>query len=196
MPLTLRNLGRLFGVCAAILTTACGTSARQLELAQAKARPDRAIIVFSLQVPEGEEVVGRPGGQPPPLYGLDLDRYDLAQQAMVGGCFSRRDVVQAQIPNRPGEPVYFAFDVPAGAYVMSPSIPHAELRDKAWIVPKGSVTYIGAFSRRTAEPHQLDFNAETDHADDLENARRQTGLDLARAEVVAVIPPRPYLCTP
>ncbi|MGV9008673.1 hypothetical protein [Brevundimonas sp.] len=192
----LRNLGLLFGVSVTLLLAACGTSARQIDLAQVSARPDRAIIVFSLHVPEGQEQGGWGGGPAPTTYAVDLDRYDLDRQAMVGGCFRRRDVVQAEIPNTPGRPIYLAFDVPTGAYVVSPFIPHGHNREQAWIVPKGSVTYVGAFSRKTTGPHPLNFNATAEHSDELEQARRDTGLILTPAQVVDVVPPRPYICTP
>jgi hypothetical protein len=196
MPITLRNFGLLLALGASLLTSACGTSARQIALTDVAARPDRAVIVFSLHVAEGQDA-GEPAGPPAPArYGVDLDRYDLTRQSVVGGCFSRRDVVQAEIPNRAGTSAYFAFEVPAGAYVISPFVSHSSHWEQAWVIPASSVTYIGAFDRRVMPPRPAAINFTTDYSNRLDDARRETGLPLATAELIDVARPRPYICTP
>ncbi|WP_453977133.1 hypothetical protein [Brevundimonas sp. Marseille-Q4549] len=196
MSITLRIIGSLWILSLPLLAGACGTAARPIPLTDLTPRPNRAIVLFSLQVLEDTAPVSTSPEQPAGRYEVALDRYDLTRQTIVGGCFSRRDIVQAKIAGKPGSPAYFAFDVPAGAYVISPFMSHRDHHDQAWMVPVGSITYVGAFTRTPSPSSVAGYDFTTEHTDHLAQAREDTGLDLSPAQTLNVTPPRIYICTP
>lgn len=150
----------------------------------------RAIVVVGLGV-EGD---WKHSG-----FTVELDEYSVQAQAGTGNCF-RFNRINATLSPAPGPTRYFAFDVPAGAYVYSPFngaqlVPAAKYDATAFAAPAGKIVYIGDFTysrdRMVALRRDLDAFSKA-RAKSLANLRGEVLL----AETAQVQRPKPFMCTP
>lgn len=150
----------------------------------------RAIVVVGVQVE---------GNWGYPAFAVELDEYSLGTQSATGGCF-RFNRMEAAVPSTPGPLRYVAFDVPPGAYVISPftGAPRAAgstLDTTAFMAPEGQIVYVGDFIYAR--------NQTLEYRGDLTALRRALGRALpdlkgavVPADTVTVKAAKPFMCTP
>lgn len=150
----------------------------------------RAIVVLGVGVEGDWRYAG---------FSVELDEYSIQAQAATGNCF-HFNRMNATVPSAPGPTRYFAFDVPAGAYVYSPFngaplAPAAKHDATAFAAPPGKIVYIGDFTylrdRVVALRRDLDAFSKA-RAKSLPNLRGEVLL----AETEQVQDPKPFMCTP
>jgi hypothetical protein len=149
--------------------------------------PGRAVVMY------GVTVAGAWGY---PRFGVALDHYDMAEQAITGNCFSF-DRLQADVPATPAPTRYFAFDAPPGHYIFSAFNGSAfDGRHLAFEAQAGRVIYIGNFV--LGEQKTVTLARELDPVTRRAIAASQPGLApvLQLAPQVAAAPGRPLLCAP
>ena len=92
--------------------------------------------------------VGLDAAWPFAAFSLALDEYSFEKHDTTGNCF-RYNHIEATRASSPAKVTYFAYEVPAGAYVYSPFNANAKLApaDSAtgFIVPPGKAVYVGDY---------------------------------------------------
>ena len=147
----------------------------------------RAVVVYGVTVA---------GPWDYPRFGITLDRYDIDQQAITGGCFLY-DRLEASVPAAPAPTRYFAFDAPPGHYIYSAfSTTRFAGRDQAFEARPGRAVYIGNFV--LGEQRTVTLRRELDDATRQAIAASLPALasPFQPAPQVVAKPGRPFLCTP
>jgi hypothetical protein len=171
----------------------CGfNSSVAISATRARPIPGRAVLVFSVE---------RKGDWPHQDFALQLDQYDLSRQNISGNCIHFERVTAVVPFSASGDRKYFAFSVAPGAFAYS-RFNGATLNgpSQAFILPAEQVTYVGDFvyddataAQRQRLPPQEDA---VTFKMDLAQAEKATGSKLVPAQVVAVTPPRAFMCAP
>ena len=150
-------------------------------------RGDRAVVVVGVAVD---------GAWRFSQFGVTLDHYDLARQAITGDCLGY-DRLAPVVPSALAPARYFAFDAPAGAYIYSAFNGAAStVSDQAFEAPAGHAVYVGTFvlgaDGRVTLRREIDAPARLAIVRSFPDLSGH--LELANARNAA--PARPFLCTP
>jgi hypothetical protein len=152
--------------------------------------PGQSIVVFGAQL-------NAEWGHPE--FGIILDEYSLAKHGITGNCF-RYTRLESGMPSHPSGMHYFAFQVPAGAYIYS--IRNAVRAGNAFdgkmptvfVAPAGATVYFGDFVYDGSEMKLQGDLASARAAVKPLLAGRQS---LTQAETTKdEIKTRAFLCTP
>lgn len=149
--------------------------------------PNRAVVVYGVTVA---------GAWDYPHFGVTLDRYDIARQAITGNCFLF-DRLEAAVPTAPAPTRYFAFDAPPGHYIYSAfSLTRFAGRDLAFEAPRGRAVYIGNFvlSKQATVTLQRELDDTARQA--LATALPMLAMSLQPAQQVIAKPALAFLCAP
>jgi len=151
------------------------------------ASPGRAVVVY------GVTVAGAWGY---PRFGVTLDRYDIGQQAITGGCFLY-DRLEAAVPATPAPTRYFAFDAPPGHYIYSGfSVTGFAGRDQAFEAPSGRAVYIGNFVLGGQKTVTLQRELDDATRQAIAASLPTLAMPLQPAPQVTARPAHMFLCTP
>ncbi len=168
------------------LLTACALNSTKRLPHGAGVRDGRAIVVYGVAVE---------GNWSYPAFGVQLDEYRLSTQSVAGNCF-QFNRTEATVPSAPHATRYFAFDVSPGHYVYSAfhTAPLAQ-GTQAFAAPAGRIVYVGDFvyTRDRVVVVRRDFEAPKRS---ISVALPDLKGDIAFAEAVSVLQPKPFLCSP
>ncbi len=171
-------------ICASLFSGCTVNNVRPLPGGAAPSA-QRAVLVYGVQLEGSWAYQGFP---------LQLVEYDLANQNISGNCF-RFNRTEASVPPVAGTVRYFAFDVPAGYYVLSPFQTVRLSGDtQAFEVPAGSSVYAGDFI--LGKDQTLRLQRDTAPTTSITTALPDLKQPLQLAKTVVVKPPSAFLCTP
>jgi len=129
-----------------------------------------------------------------------LDQYDIARQAITGGCWTYNRI-EAAVPGAAAPIRFFAFELPAGHYIYSAFNRMHEVSgvrfdgiDQAFQLPAGHTVYIGNFvldGDRVALRRELDQDRAA-----LTQALPKLAPAVEAAAVVTALPAKPFMCAP
>jgi hypothetical protein len=141
--------------------------------------------------------VGLDAAWPFAAFSLALDEYSFQKHDITGNCF-RYNHIQATRPSTPAKVTYFAFKVPAGAYVYSPFNGNARLASSApatgFIAPPGKTVYFGDYvfvGNQTVE-----LRSDIDAARLGVRSLLPNDLTLEQATPAHIGYAHPFMCTP
>lgn len=152
------------------------------------------------QVAEGHSIlvigVGLEARWDAPMFSVQLDEYDLAEQKTAGNCWHDNRAT-ATVPSEPGAVRYVAFDVPAGHYAFSGFGGGRGLEGgaQAFAAPSGQVVYAGDFIYAPSGYVVLRRNLEAAQAS-LASTSPALAKRVSLATGVAIKTPAAILCTP
>ena len=129
-------------------------------------------------------------------FSLSLDEYSIEKHDITGNCF-RYNHIKVTRASNPAKVTYFAYEVPAGAYVYSPFNANAVLAPsapaKGFIAPAGRAVYFGDFV--LAGNQTVELRTDIDAARLSVRSLIPGNLRLEQAGFATVAPVHPFLCT-